>query len=152
MYSPSGFFFTAKSNTDPTFLNNILFRYKLENPADYPQLVDFKGKLNSRYNCRFTQFSLRTFPWFSRVPQSKFEANRSNLGEKLDVNSTFWIPLLPSQGENLDFKTPLKLDFNSTFELHGHQLGEIWLRKLNLNSTFWIPVFTKSPTGWKMDA
>ena len=42
----------------------------------------------------------------------------------------------------LYFKTPLKLDFNSTFELQsptGWNLGE---KTCNWNSTFWIPVFT----------
>ena len=50
-------------------------------------LNNFTGKLNFRCNSRPTQLRIpkpspKTFPWAFRVPQSKFEANRSR---------SFWI-------------------------------------------------------------
>ena len=77
-------------------------------------------------------------------------------GIKLDLNSTFWIPVFTKLGWKLGFQ-------NSTSKIHlnltltpllnsSHQLGEIWVLKLDLNSTFWIPVFTQSPTGLNMGA
>ena len=90
------------------------------------------------------------------IPVFTQSPNGWNLGEKLDLNSTSWIPVFTKLGWKLGFK-------NSTSKLHlnltltpllnsSHQLGEIWVLKLDLNSTFWIPVFTQSPTGWNQGA
>ena len=60
---------------------DALHKVLIVTPDVYPHLYDFTGKLTFRYKIRPTQLkiskpSYRTFPWFSRGPQSKFEANR----------------------------------------------------------------------------
>ena len=75
-----------------------LYTYKLGNPAlptvfiiypnVYPHLVDFTGKLNFRTHSTLNlKTKLKTFPWFSQVPQSIFEANRLK-GSRVMIEQT----------------------------------------------------------------
>ena len=74
-------------------LRNPAFpRVLIVTPAVYPHLVDFTWTLNFHFKNRPTQLrlktQLRTFPWFSQAPQSKFEANRSRVPELLSDKQT----------------------------------------------------------------
>ena len=61
-------------------------RILIVTPAVYPHLVDFTGNLNFPYKTQL-RTKLRTFPWGSLVPQSKFEANRSG-GSRVFIGQT----------------------------------------------------------------